>query len=155
MTRTRLIAFLMAGASAIYAAFAIARAWTLFTSGHALAMGMGVAIVAIPVLGVWLIWRELSFGLDMQQMGRLIGRAGRLPVDDLPKTASGRVQRDAADARFLQVQHGVEQEPQDWMNWYLLAIAYDDARDRKRARASMRHARLLWRQHRGVPWPRR
>ena len=68
-------------------------------------------------------------------------------MDDLPKTASGRVQRDAADARFLQVQHEVEQEPQDWMTWYLLAIAYDDARDRKRARATMRHARLLWRMH--------
>jgi Flp pilus assembly protein TadD len=34
----------------------------------------------------------------------------------------------------------VQEAPDDWRAWYRLAIGYDDARDRKRARSAMREA---------------
>jgi Flp pilus assembly protein TadD len=62
------------------------------------------------------------------------------PDDPLPRTAGGRVDRAAADARFEMRRVEVEAEPDDWRRWYRLALAYDDAGDRKRARSAMRTA---------------
>jgi Flp pilus assembly protein TadD len=53
---------------------------------------------------------------------------------------SGRVDRAAADARFAERRAEVEAAPDDWRRWYRLALAYDDAGDRRRARAAMRTA---------------
>ena len=50
------------------------------------------------------------------------------------------VERDAADAHFEIIRAEVEAAPEDWRGWYRLAHAYDLSGDRKRARASMRHA---------------
>ena len=61
-----------------------------------------------------------------------------------PRTASGRIERDAADARFEVYEAEVGAHPEDWRCWYRLAMGYDDARDRKRARSAMRHAISLY-----------
>ena len=87
-----------------------------------------------------MLWRELAFGLRTQRLGRELGQAGGLPVDDLPRTPSGRIDKEAADARFVDYEAQVQAAPDDWRAWYRLAIGYDDARDRKRARAAMREA---------------
>ncbi len=71
------------------------------------------------------------------------GVEGGLPVDDLPRTPSGRIEKDAADERFATYEQQVQEAPDDWRAWYRLAIGYDDARDRKRARAAMRRAIAL------------
>jgi hypothetical protein len=101
---------------------------------------LGVSVVVIPLIGVWVLWRELSFGLRTQHLGRELGVEGGLPVDDLPRTPSGRIDKDAADVRFAEFEQQVQQSPEDWRSWYRLAIGYDDARDRKRARSAMRRA---------------
>jgi hypothetical protein len=103
-------------------------------------MLLGLAVIVIPLLGAWMVWRELAFGLRTQRLGRELGESGGLPVDDLPRTPSGRVEKDAADVRFAEYEQEVQQAPRDWRAWYRLAIGYDDARDRKRARAAMREA---------------
>lgn len=144
--RNRLMAIILAIAAAIYAGFVLWRAWALFESGDPVAIGLGVAIVVIPILGLWMLYRELRFGFGMQAMGQALASEGGLPRDDLPKTASGRSDRDAADARFVVRAQEVEQAPDDWRNWYLLALAYDEARDRKRARGAMRQALALFSQ---------
>jgi Flp pilus assembly protein TadD len=54
--------------------------------------------------------------------------------------ASGRIERDAADALFQTVRAEVEAEPDNWVRWYRLARAYDYAGDRGRARETMRKA---------------
>lgn len=141
--RERGLAWVMAMGLVAYLVFALWRGWFLIATGDPIAIAMGVAVVVIPVIGGWLLWRELDFGLAMQRMGRELAAAGGLPVDDLPRTPSGRVERDAADARFAQARAEAEATPDDWQAWYRLAIAYDDARDRKRARAAMRRARAL------------
>jgi Flp pilus assembly protein TadD len=63
-----------------------------------------------------------------------------LPVDDLPRRPSGRIERAAADAAFTQYKEEAEAAPEDWRVWFRLSAAYDAAGDRKRARASMRTA---------------
>jgi Flp pilus assembly protein TadD len=58
----------------------------------------------------------------------------------LPRRASGRIEREAADAHFEVIRTEVEAAPDDWRGWYRLAQAYDLSGDRKRARSAMRHA---------------
>jgi len=138
--KPRTVAIILTVATAAYLVLAAWRSWALVTSGDAVAAGLGVAVVVIPVIGAWLLYREIVFGMRTQALGRELADEGGLPVDDLPRTASGRVERDAADQRFAEYQREVEQVPEDWRAWYRLAIGYDDARDRKRARAAMREA---------------
>lgn len=133
-------AWILAGAVAVYLVFTAARAWALIAAGDPVPIMLGLAVLVIPLIGAWMLWRELRFGMRTQDLGRELGAEGGLPVDDLPRTASGRIEKDAADARFVQYQREVEGEPADWRCWYRLAIGYDDARDRKRARAAMREA---------------
>lgn len=134
----------MVAATSAYVAFALWRAWLLVESGNAVAIVLGIALLGLPLLGVWVLWREIRFGFAMQHMGRLLAQEGGLPVDDLPKAPSGRPERDAADARFAERQAQVEADPDDWRTWFRLALAYDDARDRKRARKAMRQALALF-----------
>lgn len=137
---TRTLAWLLAAAVAVYLVFTAARAWVLIATGDPVPVALGIAVVVIPLIGAWVLWRELAFGLRTQAMGRQLGREGGLPVDDLPRTPSGRVEKDAADERFAEYEAAVQAAPDDWRAWYRLAIGYDDARDRKRARAAMRTA---------------
>lgn len=130
-------------AAVAYAVFVFWRAWALFTDGSAILRILALAIVVIPVLGLALIIREIRFGMAMQEMGRQLAREGGLPIDDQPRTPSGRVVRDAADARFAELAE--RGSPTDWREWFHIALAYEDARDRKRARAAMRTAEKLFR----------
>lgn len=134
----------MVAATAAYVAFALWRVWLLVQAGSAESITLGVALLALPLLGVWVLWREVRFGFTMQQMGRELATQGGLPADDLPKSPSGRPERAAADQRFLERQADVERNPDDWRSWFRLALAYDDARDRKRARQAMRRASALF-----------
>ena len=134
----------MVAATSAYVAFALWRAWLLIESGNAVAIVLGLALLGLPLLGIWVLWREVRFGFAMQQMGRLLAQEGGLPADDLPKAPSGRPERAAADTRFAERQAQVEADPEDWRAWFRLALAYDDARDRKRARKAMRQALALF-----------
>jgi hypothetical protein len=136
----RTLAWILAAAVAVYLVFVGMRAWALMATGDAVPVMLGVSVVVIPLIGVWVLWRELSFGLRTQHLGRELGVEGGLPVDDLPRTPSGRIDKDAADIRFAEFEQQVQQSPEDWRCWYRLAIGYDDARDRKRARSAMRRA---------------
>ena len=52
---------ILTAAAATYAAFAIWRAWALFSEGDAVTRTLALAIVVIPVLGLALIIREIRF----------------------------------------------------------------------------------------------
>jgi hypothetical protein len=139
----RTVAWILAAAVAVYLVFTAARAWVLIASGDPVPMALGLAVIVIPLIGAWVLWRELAFGFRTQALGRELEAEHGLPVDDLPRTPSGRIEKDAADERFAVYEHDVREEPDDWRAWYRLAIGYDDARDRKRARAAMRRAIAL------------
>jgi hypothetical protein len=140
----RTVSWILAAAVAVYIVFAGLRAWALIVTGDPALILFGVSVIVIPLIGVWVLWRELRFGMHTQQLGRRLGEEGGLPIDDLPRTASGRIEKDAADARFGEYEQAVQASPDDWRCWYRLAMGYDDARDRKRARAAMRKAIALY-----------
>lgn len=135
---------LMVIGSVAYAFIAITRAWVLLTSGDLVQILLALSIVVIPVLGVALIVRELWFGWRTRQMGLILTAEGGLPTYDGELTASGRPAKADADASFARYAEQAEENPNDWRAWFRLAIAYEDARDRKRARAAMRRAVALF-----------
>jgi Flp pilus assembly protein TadD len=80
-------------------------------------------------------------------MGRILAADGDLPEYQGELSASGRPTKADADAAFAGFAEQVEEHPDNWRAWFRLAIAYDDARDRKRARAAMRQAAALFAQN--------
>ena len=136
-------AVLMAVLLSVYLAFTAWRAWDFIIAGGWVSALLGVAVMVLPLIGVWILWREWQFGRATQQLGAELAARGELPVDDLPRRPSGRPEREAADARFAEVRTRVEAEPDSWARWFELAVAYDNSGDRKRARAAMRRAIAL------------
>lgn len=118
-------------------------------SGEPVAVVLGVGVLVLPVIGLVLVWRELVFGRRSAELAAVLEAEGGLPADDLPRRPSGRVERDAADAAFTARRAEVEAQGDSWRAWYRLALAYDDAGDRTRARAAVRRAIALYDGQRG------
>jgi len=131
-------------ASGGYAALALGRSWVLLSSGDIVQIALALAIVVVPILGMAMILREVWFGWRTRQMGQILTMEGGLPEYRGELTASGRPTKQDADANFERFALEAEQFPDDWRVWFRLGVAYDDARDRKRARAAMRHAASLF-----------
>ena len=120
-------------------------------SGRAAAAGLGLALLIMPVIGLWAMIATLRAGFAHQKLGRLIAEDGmELDTNALARRPSGRFQRDAADALFATVRTEVEADPDDWRRWYRLARAYDYAGDRRRAREAMKTALELHGRRGGV-----
>lgn len=143
MTAKR-VAIVLAVACAVYVVLAVRLGLAFVEAGGAVAVLLGLAVIVVPLIAALLIWRELRFGLALARLGEELGARGELPRDDLPRLPSGRVELAAADDEFAARRAEVEAAPQDAGAWYRLGIAYDDARDRKAARAAMRRAVELY-----------
>jgi cytochrome c-type biogenesis protein CcmH/NrfG len=116
-------------------------AMAFITSGRAAAVGLGVAVLILPLIGIWVMVSTLQAGFAHQRLARIIRDEGmELDVSSLPTMPSGRIQRAAADALFDTVRDELEHDPGNWRRWYRLARAYDYAGDRGRARDAMRKA---------------
>ena len=127
----------------VFVAYAVLLGWRgvlLIGTGEPVAIVLGIAVLAIPLLGAYLVWRELQFGRQTEVLARELEASGGLPVDDLPRRPSGRIDRAAADEAFGKYKAEAEAAPDDWRVWFRLSTAYDAAGDRKRARAAMRDA---------------
>ena len=113
----------------------------LIQDGGVTGIGLGVAVLILPLLGVWMVVQTLRSGIEHQRMAADVADLGReLDVDDLPRRASGRIEPEAADELFAQVKKEWETDPSDWIGTYRIARAYDYAGDRPRARQMMRRA---------------
>jgi hypothetical protein len=141
----RVVAAVLVAVLAVYLLLVGHRGVVLVASGEPLQVTLGLGVLVLPVIGAYVAWREVQFGLATQRLARELDAAGRWPSDELPRMPSGRPDRDAADAVFEVRRHEVDATPDDWQAWFRLALAYDDARDRKRARAAMRRAIALHR----------
>ena len=146
MNAKRVVALLVA-ALAVYFVLIGYRAVYLLGQHRWALKGLGAAVLLLPLIGIYVVVVELRFGLATQRLGERLASgsltaSGGPDSDDLApaRTAAGRVDRDAADAAFERRRAEVEADPDDWRGWYRLALAYDDAGDRKRARAAMRTA---------------
>ncbi|OUC75793.1 hypothetical protein [Gordonia lacunae] len=117
------------------------RGFQLIASGSLAGIGLGVGVIALPLIGAWLVYATLRAGLEHQKLAAIMADEGReLDISHLPHRASGRMERDAADELFAQVKAEWEADPDDWRNTYRIARAYDYAGDRTRARSMMKRA---------------
>lgn len=132
-------AVVMAVLLALYVALVGWRAVQFVQTGEPVAIAMGVALIVLPVLAAWAIWRELQFGVRSQRLVERLESEGGLDLG-LPVRPSGRPERAAADAAFPAFRHAVEAEPDSWRAWLRLGLAYDAAGDRRRARRAVRKA---------------
>lgn len=123
-----------------FSAIAVYFAVAFMAAPEPLAKVIGVAVIVIVALGVAMLARELRFGLQTERLANRLEAEGGLPVDDLPRSPGGRIDRTAADAQFELARAEVEAAPQDWRARYRLSLAYDAAGDRRRAREAARHA---------------
>ena len=146
--RPLLVVGLLTAALVVYFVLLGVRAIELIRSGSAVAVGLGIGVLLLPLLGALVVAMELRFGVATGRLARRLRDGGGLPAGfpdpaTLPQRPSGRVDRGAADAYFSAVRAQVEAAPEDWRGWYALGEAYDLAGDRKRARSAMRRAIAL------------
>ncbi len=135
-----LIAFLCVAMS-VYLVILGRIAVAMIGSGRAAAVGLGLALLILPGIGLWAMIATLRAGFAHQRLARLIAEDGlELDASALPRRASGRIERAAADALFDTVRTELDSDPDDWRRWYRLARAYDYAGDRRRAREAMKTA---------------
>ncbi len=139
-------AYAVVAATLVVGAYMLYRAVNLFQTGSVTGAFLGVGVLLLVAVGGLLVVGEFRLGLASQRLGQRLFAEGFVE-QDLPTTASGRVEREAADALFVQRKAEVEERPDDWRAWFALATAYDAARDPQRGRRAMRKAIALEREH--------
>jgi len=127
----------------LYAGVVVVRSVALIGTGQAVGVALGLAFLVLPLVILALLVREWRLAVDTQVMADTLAAEDGLPVDDLPRSPGGRIDRAAARKAFDAVRTQAEAEPDDWRSWYRLAFAYDAAGDRGRARAALRTAARL------------
>lgn len=116
----RRIALVMAFAFAVYAVLVAWRGWDFIASGDPVAIGLGLAVLILPVVAGWVVWREIRFGFRMQELAGGVSRV---------------------DERSLEERLAVAQaNPDDWEAWYWAGVGLLEAGDKKQARAALEHA---------------
>ncbi len=120
----RALAWIMVVAVAVYLVLLGQLGIRLIATGEIVGILLGFAILAFPVVGAWILWREMRFGYRMQYVAQEWQTYGIDPADlDYPECLSR-----------------LESDPDSWQRWFELGLAYERAGDRRRARAAMREA---------------
>lgn len=142
--RTKITIAVLVAVLAFYCGLVAWKGIGLIAGGGMVAVPLGIALVISAVLAIGLTWREIDFGRRTSALAHALATEGALPADDLPRRPSGRVDRAAADVVFERRRAEAEADPGSWQAWYRLALAYDAAGDRTRARQAARHALELY-----------
>ncbi|MCZ7457634.1 hypothetical protein [Streptomyces sp. WMMC940] len=147
--RAKITYFVTAAVLVVYFVLVGSRGVLLIEQGTLLTVTFGVAVLILPVIGLWFLWKNTQFVRKANALAAKLDAEGGLPVDELVRTPGGRIDRDSADAVFAERRAETEDSPDDWRCWFRLAVAYHDARDTPRARKAMQHAIAL---HEGRPF---
>lgn len=138
----------------LYVGLALTRAVALVRTGEPVGVALGAAIAILPLLALWFVAVEWRLAATVQAMADELAQAGRLPVDDLPRSPGGRVDRAVARERFAAARAAAEAAgDDDWAALFDVAFAYEAAGDKREARATLRRAAALYRA-RGARRPR-
>lgn len=129
-------------ATLVVGGYLLWRALDLLSTGTAAGVLLGLGVLLLVGVGILLVAGEVRLAAASERLGRRLFAEGFVE-EDLPLTASGRVERDAADALFARRKAELDAAPDDWRHWFLLATAYDAARDPRRGRQAMRRAIAL------------
>ncbi|MEU2158531.1 tetratricopeptide repeat protein [Streptomyces sp. NPDC019396] len=146
--RAKITYAITAAVLVVYFVLVGSRGVLLLRHGTVLTVTFGVAVLILPVIGLWFLWKNTRFVQKANALAAELDGEGGLPVDELVRTAGGRIDRDSADAVFAKRRAETEDSPEDWRCWFRLAVAYHDARDTPRARKAMQRAIAL---HEGKP----
>lgn len=141
--RSKITYFVLAAVLLIYVFLAGTRGWILLKDGRPLTIAFGIAVLVLPGIGIWFLWRTTQFARDAGRLARELEAEGGLPVDELKRMPSGRIDRASADEVFAKRREETESAPEEWRSWFRLAVAYHDARDTPRARKAMQRAIAL------------
>lgn len=141
--RAKITYFVLAAVLVVYFVLAGARGVWLIQDGRPVTVVFGVAVLVLPLVGVWFLVRTTQFARNADRLARELEAEGGLPADELVRTPSGRIDRASADAVFARRKAETEAAPEDWRAWFRLAVAYHDARDTPRARKAMQRAIAL------------
>ncbi|MGW5276727.1 hypothetical protein ACWEQP_30095 [Streptomyces sp. NPDC004044] len=141
--RAKITYLVTAAVLVFYFALVGSRGLLLIKHGTLLTVTFGVAVLILPVIGIWFLWKNTQFVRRANALAAELDAEGGLPVDELVRTPAGRIDRDSADAVFAQRREETEDSPDDWRCWFRLAVAYQDARDTPRARKAMQRAIAL------------
>jgi hypothetical protein len=133
------VALAMAALLALYVIIAGDRSVRFIASGEPLAIAVGVALIVMFLVGAWALVREVVFGMQLEHAVAALEAEGGMPAP-LPRTPAGRADKDAAERAFPVAKADVEAHPESWQPWLRLSMAYDAARDRRRARQAARTA---------------
>ena len=138
--KSRIFAGVMVIAVLLYGVMLASWGIAVLRSGGPLQIAFGLAILAIPALGVLAVFREIRFGVESSRLARRLVEQDGIPLDTVERDEQGRIVPGAAEIEWQRRHAIVESAPEDWRAWFLLGIAYDNARDRKQARAAVRRA---------------
>ncbi|MDF4253090.1 hypothetical protein [Streptomyces sp. WMMB303] len=141
--RAKITYFLLAAVLVVYFVLVGSRGVLLIQQGTAVTVAFGSAVLVLPFIGAWFLWHTTRFARRAGRLARVLEAEGGLPVDELARTPSGRIDRASADEVFAKRRAETEEQPDDWRSWFRLAVAYHDARDTPRARKAMQHAIAL------------
>lgn len=144
--RTRIAVVIMAALLALYLVFAVRYGLILIGVGRPLPIAIGIALLILPVIGAWAMVSEILFAVRAERLAKRLEAEGGMPSEPVPVSASGRVDRAAADALFPGYRAAVDADPENWRAWFRLGLAYDASGDRRRARWATRTAIKLARQ---------
>ncbi|MEE1931052.1 hypothetical protein V1J52_23210 [Streptomyces sp. TRM 70351] len=152
--RAKLTYFALAAVLVVYFVLVGSRGVLLIRQGTAVTVAFGVAVLVLPLIGLWFLWHSTRFAHRAGRLARELEAEGGLPPDELERLPSGRVDRASADAVFARRKAETEEDPGDWRRWFRLAVAYHDAGDTPRARKAMQRAIALHRAERRDAQPR-
>lgn len=141
--KARIAVIVMAVLLVFYFVVMASRSLLFVTSGEPIGVVIGVALIVLPIIGVWALSREVMFGFRSERLMALLEEQNELPLLDLPRRPSGRVFRQDADAAFPEYRDAADASPERWQAWARLGLAYDAAGDRRRARSAIRTAIAL------------
>ncbi|MBU6348026.1 MAG: hypothetical protein KGQ38_05385 [Actinomycetales bacterium] len=127
------ITFVLVAVLVIYLAFAFNRGLDLFKAGGWQLIILGTCVMALPILGAWLVIREVRFGYRTSELGKKID-ANLLPLQTV------RTRSEEATQYLAQAIERTKSDETDWRNWYCVGIGYDLVGQRKLARESLYYA---------------
>ena len=139
-SRARLAVIAMALLLVLYLVLPLRYGVALIEVGTPVAVLIALALFVLPLVGGWTLVAELRFALRADRLARRLEAEGGMPSERVPVSASGRVDREAADELFPSYRAAVEADPENWRAWFRLALSYDASGDRRRARWATRTA---------------
>ena len=115
-------------------------AWGLIQTGDPVPVAVGIVLIVVGLLGLTILYKELSFASRASKLGDRLEAQGTFPSEPLDVMPSGRFYQEDGDKLFEKYAEEVKTSPEDWSAWFKLGLAYDAAGDRKRGIKAVRHA---------------